>query len=175
MATEQRLGVCYYPEHWPESRWAEDARGMVEIGLQLVRMGEFAWSRLEPRDGHYDFDWLRRAIDTFARRRPRHRAGNADRDAAEMARRQNAGHAGAGRQGPCRANSGPAAIIASVTRVMRESATASSPLWPRPSANIPASTRGKPTMNMAVTTPWRAIRARRASVPASGAARNTLR
>ena len=65
MATEQRLGVCYYPEHWPESRWADDARGMVEIGLQLVRMGEFAWSRLEPRDGHYDFEWLRRAIDTF--------------------------------------------------------------------------------------------------------------
>jgi len=65
MATEQRLGVCYYPEHWPESRWAEDAHGMVEIGLQLVRMGEFAWSRLEPRDGRYDFEWLRRAIDTF--------------------------------------------------------------------------------------------------------------
>ena len=65
MATEQRLGVCYYPEHWPESRWAEDARRMAEIGLRWVRMGEFAWSRLEPADGRHDFEWLRRAIDTF--------------------------------------------------------------------------------------------------------------
>ena len=59
------LGVCYYPEHWPESRWADDARRMAELGLTHVRIGEFAWSRLEPRRGAYDFDWLRRAIDTL--------------------------------------------------------------------------------------------------------------
>ncbi len=27
------LGVCYYPEHWDETRWAEDARRMVELGI----------------------------------------------------------------------------------------------------------------------------------------------
>ena len=30
-----RLGVCYYPEHWPEDWWADDARRMVEMGLSL--------------------------------------------------------------------------------------------------------------------------------------------
>ncbi len=61
--TKQRLGVCYYPEHWPEDLWAEDARRMRAIGLSHVRIGEFAWSRLEPEDGRYDFGWLARALD----------------------------------------------------------------------------------------------------------------
>lgn len=61
-----RLGVCYYPEHWPESRWAEDARQMAELGLSLVRIGEFAWSRFEPEPGQYDWTWFDRAIDTLA-------------------------------------------------------------------------------------------------------------
>lgn len=56
------LGVCYYPEHWPEEVWPEDARRMAETGLTWVRIGEFAWSRLEPSEGDYRFDWLDRAI-----------------------------------------------------------------------------------------------------------------
>lgn len=59
------LGVCYYPEHWPETRWADDAARMARLGLTHVRMGEFAWSRLEPRRDAYDFNWLTRAIDTL--------------------------------------------------------------------------------------------------------------
>ncbi|MEL6642994.1 MAG: beta-galactosidase [Pseudomonadota bacterium] len=59
------LGVCYYPEHWPEEMWAEDARRMVDTGLRWVRIGEFAWSRLEAQPGRYTFDWLDRAIDTL--------------------------------------------------------------------------------------------------------------
>lgn len=61
-----RLGVCYYPEHWPESRWAEDARQMAGLGLSLIRIGEFAWSRFEPEPGQYDWAWFDRAIDTLA-------------------------------------------------------------------------------------------------------------
>lgn len=61
------LGVCYYPEHWPEERWAEDARQMKALGLRFVRIGEFAWSRLEPRPGHLDFAWLGRALDVLGR------------------------------------------------------------------------------------------------------------
>ncbi|HEX2914918.1 MAG TPA: beta-galactosidase [Chloroflexia bacterium] len=60
------VGVDYYPEHWPEERWAQDARLMREAGLKLVRIGEFAWSRLEPQAGYYDFEWLDRAIETLA-------------------------------------------------------------------------------------------------------------
>ena len=59
------LGVCYYPEHWPESMWANDAKEMKELGLKYVRIGEFAWSRLEAEDGVYTFDWLDRAIETL--------------------------------------------------------------------------------------------------------------
>lgn len=61
----RRLGVCYYPEHWPEPQWAEDARRMAEAGLSLVRIGEFAWSRLEAEPGALDFGWLDRAIATL--------------------------------------------------------------------------------------------------------------
>lgn len=60
-----KLGCCYYPEHWPEQMWAGDAQRMVEMGLSLVRIGEFAWSRLEPEPGQYDWDWLDRAIATL--------------------------------------------------------------------------------------------------------------
>ncbi len=61
------LGVCYYPEHWPETLWAKDAARMVETGLSWVRIGEFAWSRIEPEEGRFDWDWLDRAIDTLGR------------------------------------------------------------------------------------------------------------
>lgn len=59
------VGVCYYPEHWPEEIWAEDAARMAETGIGWVRIGEFAWSRIEPEPGRYDFDWLDRAIATL--------------------------------------------------------------------------------------------------------------
>lgn len=61
-----KLGCCYYPEHWPEDIWAEDAMRMADMGLTLVRIGEFAWSRIEPEPGRYDWGWLDRAIDTLA-------------------------------------------------------------------------------------------------------------
>ncbi|NND90823.1 MAG: beta-galactosidase [Granulosicoccus sp.] len=58
-----RTGVCYYPEHWPEERWATDAAHMRRLGLSVVRIGEFAWSRLEERDGSLSLDWLERAMN----------------------------------------------------------------------------------------------------------------
>jgi beta-galactosidase len=63
--TAMRLGVCYYPEQWPEARWADDARRMSEMGLTRVRIGEFAWSRIEPEAGRYDWVWLDRAVETL--------------------------------------------------------------------------------------------------------------
>lgn len=58
----QTLGVCYYPEHWPEERWPVDAAMMRDAGITHVRIGEFAWSRLEPEPGALDLEWLDRAI-----------------------------------------------------------------------------------------------------------------
>jgi beta-galactosidase len=60
-----QLGVCYYPEHWDEATWQPDAARMRDLGLRWVRIGEFAWSRLEPTPGQLRFDWLERSLDTL--------------------------------------------------------------------------------------------------------------
>ena len=57
---KRTLGVCYYPEHWPEAPWAEAAARMAALGLTWVRIGEFAWKRMEPlalelEESGYDF------------------------------------------------------------------------------------------------------------------------
>ena len=65
MLENRAIGVCYYPEHWPETVWKDDARKMAVLGIRYVRIGEFAWSRLEPARGQQDFDWLERAIETL--------------------------------------------------------------------------------------------------------------
>ena len=59
---KRTLGTCYYPEHWPETIWEEDARRMAEAGLTWVRIGEFSWSRIEPNPGEFHWDWMERAI-----------------------------------------------------------------------------------------------------------------
>ncbi|MBZ5663446.1 MAG: beta-galactosidase [Acidobacteriia bacterium] len=61
------MGTDWYPEQWPESRWEEDLRMMEVANLKVVRIAEFAWSRMEPSEGHYDFDWLDRAIALAAK------------------------------------------------------------------------------------------------------------
>ncbi|BDP43278.1 beta-galactosidase (plasmid) [Deinococcus aetherius] len=60
------LGVCDYPEHVPQDRWAGYARAQRALGLRFVRLAEFAWSRLEPRPGEYDWAWLDEALETYA-------------------------------------------------------------------------------------------------------------
>jgi beta-galactosidase len=64
---KRTLGVCYYPEHWDEAQWAGDAARMAALGLTWVRIGEFAWSRMEPEPGRLDLGWLDRAIDTLGK------------------------------------------------------------------------------------------------------------
>ncbi|KPC50637.1 beta-galactosidase [Amantichitinum ursilacus] len=59
-------GVCYYPEQWPQSQWASDARRMAELGISHVRIAEFAWANMEPQQGKYDWKWLDDAIATLA-------------------------------------------------------------------------------------------------------------
>ena len=57
-----QFGVQYYPEHWPEERWVIDAEMMQRAGLNVVRMGEFAWSYFEPREGELNFEKYDRVI-----------------------------------------------------------------------------------------------------------------
>src|SRR2546422_3224443 len=56
------LGTAWYPEQWPESRWETDLTLMQQAGIHMVRVAEFAWSRMEPAEGQYDLDWMDRAI-----------------------------------------------------------------------------------------------------------------
>ena len=60
------FGADYYPEHWPRDRWETDAELMRALGLDVVRMGEFAWFKMEPEEGRFDFDWLDEAIALLA-------------------------------------------------------------------------------------------------------------
>lgn len=60
------FGGDYNPEQWPEEVWAEDMRLMREAGVNLVSIGIFAWSKLQPSEDRYDFEWLDRLMGLLA-------------------------------------------------------------------------------------------------------------
>lgn len=51
-------GADYNPDQWPEDVWDEDVRLMQEAGVNIVSLGIFAWSRIQPAEDVWDFDWL---------------------------------------------------------------------------------------------------------------------
>lgn len=57
------LGAAYYPELWDESEIEKDISRCKELGVNCLRVGEFAWGRMEPEEGRYDFGWLLRAVE----------------------------------------------------------------------------------------------------------------
>ncbi len=62
-----RLGAAWYPEQWPEAQWDHDLQLMQDAHMNVVRVGEFAWSTLEPSEGRFELDWLDRAIALAAK------------------------------------------------------------------------------------------------------------
>jgi beta-galactosidase len=56
-------GGDYNPEQWPEAVWQEDVGLMREAGVNLVTVGVFAWGRLEPSPGRFDFGWFDRVLN----------------------------------------------------------------------------------------------------------------
>ena len=60
------LGAAYYPEDWPLEQIDEDIELMKQAGINCIRIAEFAWSTMEPREGEYDFSWLHTAVDKLA-------------------------------------------------------------------------------------------------------------
>lgn len=56
-------GGDYNPEQWPESVWLEDVQLMREAGVNLVSIAIFSWSKLQPAEDHYCFEWLDRLMD----------------------------------------------------------------------------------------------------------------
>src|SRR5664279_2626773 len=61
-----RVGVDYYPEHWHSAIWEQDAQAMKAAGVSIVRLAEFAWSRLEPTEGLFNFGWLDKAVEVLS-------------------------------------------------------------------------------------------------------------
>lgn len=52
------LGTCYYPEHWDRSLWKDDIKRMKSVGIETIRIGEFAWSKVEPREGKFSYKFF---------------------------------------------------------------------------------------------------------------------
>lgn len=59
-------GGDYNPDQWPEEIWQEDMRLMKLAHCNTMTVGIFAWARLEPSEGQYDFGWLDRVMDMIA-------------------------------------------------------------------------------------------------------------
>lgn len=57
-----QLGAYYYPEAWPSHQWARDFANIRKLGIEFVHMGEFSWALLERSEGHFDFEWLEKAV-----------------------------------------------------------------------------------------------------------------
>jgi len=56
-------GAAYYPEAWDSSQIDRDIRYMKDLNMNVMRIGEFAWSTMEPAEGQYNWKWLHRVVD----------------------------------------------------------------------------------------------------------------
>ncbi len=56
-------GVAYYPESWDMENIDDDIEKMKDLNMNVVRMAEFAWAKMEPAEGDYHFEWLHDVID----------------------------------------------------------------------------------------------------------------
>ncbi len=59
-------GSSYYPEHWDAIIRAGDPELFRAAGWNVVRMGEFAWDLMEPREGVFEFALFDETIERMA-------------------------------------------------------------------------------------------------------------
>ncbi|MCX7951695.1 MAG: beta-galactosidase [Clostridiales bacterium] len=62
------FGVDYYPEHWPIEMMDADLDRMIDMGVEVVRIGEFAWHIMEREEGQYDFSFFDMVIDKLKKK-----------------------------------------------------------------------------------------------------------
>jgi beta-galactosidase len=56
------LGVDYYPEQWDASMLETDLDTIIELGCNVIRIGEFSWHLMEKTEGNYDFSYFDHVI-----------------------------------------------------------------------------------------------------------------
>lgn len=56
-------GIYYYPEQWNENQWERDIKKIASMGFEFVHLAEFAWYKMEPEEGKFDFTWLDKVVD----------------------------------------------------------------------------------------------------------------
>ncbi|WP_428232847.1 beta-galactosidase [Flavobacterium sp.] len=56
-------GIYYYPEHWNENQWERDIKNIADMGFEFVHLAEFAWYKMEPVEGKFDFVWLDKVVN----------------------------------------------------------------------------------------------------------------
>lgn len=52
------LGVDYYPEQWDYSLVDQDMDNILELGSNVIRIGEFSWHLMEKEEGVFDFSFF---------------------------------------------------------------------------------------------------------------------
>lgn len=70
--TKMLHGADYNPEQWIEMPhiWGEDVRLMKLSNTNVVTVGIFSWTMLEPEEGKFNFEWLDEVMDLM------HKNGN---------------------------------------------------------------------------------------------------
>src|SRR5688500_8461276 len=63
MADKLYHGACFYPELWDENTITQDIERMKQTGINVVRIGEFAWSKMEPEEGNIDVSFFTNIIN----------------------------------------------------------------------------------------------------------------
>ena len=135
------FGVDYYPEQWvfpyggtrekPEGAWEQDAQLMVKAGVNVVRMGEFAWGLCEPEDGKFDFGWLKRVMDVMGKHGIKVVLATPTAAPPIWLAQKISGNSAAGRTGHRAAREAPAARSVSTTTFIGIIPSASWRIWRR--------------------------------------------
>ncbi|MGI6672531.1 MAG: beta-galactosidase [Christensenellales bacterium] len=56
-------GGDYNPDQWDETTVDEDIKLFKKANINFLVLPVFSWTKLEPKEGQYEFDWLEKLLD----------------------------------------------------------------------------------------------------------------